>query len=151
MLENLVSQGRVPTLAGSRCVLLQFTPRAKFLEIEKAVRLLQKGGYLPILAHIERYRCLTRRLARLKKLKSGCAVLCQMNCEALIRQKRFFFSRYVRRLLLEGLIDFVSTDAHDTAARACNMRVFFKAADDFAGAPLAEALTSENAGRYVLP
>lgn len=142
-LENLASQGRVPPLAGTRYVLLEFKRRAKFGEIESAVRLLLNGGYIPILAHIERYSCLTRNLPRLKRLKTKCAFLCQMNCAALTGG---VFSRWsARRLLRRGLIDFAATDAHNGSTRVCSMCAFHRAVEAFAGEELAKALTARNA------
>ncbi len=149
-LENLVSQGNVPTLAGSRCVLLEFAFDVECAEIESAVRVLLNGGYLPILAHIERYHCFRGRISRLKRLKSRHAVLFQMNCGALTGKNGFFSKCHARRLLLEDLIDFAATDAHNTSTRSCDMRTFFRAVEASSGAETAQALTGKNAEEYLL-
>jgi protein-tyrosine phosphatase len=144
-LLNLITQGCMPTLAGTRYVLLEFMPRAMYEEIEGAVQLLLNNGYIPILAHVERYRCFTRKISRLKQLKSRYAVLYQINCTALTRRKRFFTDGNFKRLLREGLIDFAATDAHNGSTRICNMRQFYRAVEAFAGKAIAQSLTAGNA------
>ena len=142
-LANVITQRRVPTLMKTRYVLLEFHLDADCREIECAVRLLINGGYIPILAHVERYRYLMGNLRLLKRLKSECAVLCQMNCAALTGC--FFTRRCATRLLKEELIDFASTDAHNVFARPCNMKAFHQAAEDLLGAESAESLSAKNA------
>lgn len=149
-LENLILQRRVPTLAGSRHVLLEFESGIQFKAIERAMRALIQGGYVPVLAHVERCRCMMRKPSSFRQLKSGCAVLYQMNCSALTERKGFLWRRRILWLLREQLIDFAATDAHDTAERSCNMAEFYRAVEAVAGAEYAKALTSENAVRYLL-
>ncbi len=55
--ENL-RKGQALTLAGSRYVLVEFSPGDPYQTILEGMRELELSGYKPILAHIERYRCL---------------------------------------------------------------------------------------------
>lgn len=142
-LANVITQRRVPTLMTTRYVLLEFHLNANCREIEGGIHLLINGGYIPILAHVERYQYLMGNLRLLKQLKSECSVLYQMNCAAL--SGRFYTRRFAARLLKEQLIDFASTDAHNATTRSCNMKEFYQAAEDILGVESAESLSAKNA------
>lgn len=48
---------RLPTLDYSNQTPVEFLPDIAFREIEAAVALLERGGYIPVLAYVERYQC----------------------------------------------------------------------------------------------
>ena len=58
---EMLREGKLLTLAGSRYVLTEFLPTSSWSQIEGAVRELTMAGYLPVLAHIERYQCLREK------------------------------------------------------------------------------------------
>jgi protein-tyrosine phosphatase len=130
----------IPTLAGTRYVLVEFSPGAEYEEAERAVRALMHSGRVPVVAHAERCRFLTARPERLFRLK-GIGALFQINCSALLDGGWLNLGWLIR----EGLIDFVATDAHDTAARECRMRSAHRILERIAGSGCARALTNGNA------
>ena len=48
-------KGRALTMAGSRYVLIEFLPNVSYSRLYQRLRQLQGAGYIPILAHAERY------------------------------------------------------------------------------------------------
>ena len=54
-LVEALEEGVALTMNGTKYVLVEFPIYAEFLYIQKAVRTLQYAGYLPIIAHVERY------------------------------------------------------------------------------------------------
>ena len=77
---RLLSEGRVPTLAGTEYVLVEFMPGVRYDALYKALEGILRAGFLPVVAHVERYACLAsspRRAAMLKDELEG--VLFQMN------------------------------------------------------------------------
>ena len=54
LLEQL-KEGRALTLAGSRYVLVEFSPDCIYSQLFYGLSELIRGGYLPVLAHFERY------------------------------------------------------------------------------------------------
>ena len=68
LLEQL-EEGEVLTLARSLYVLVEFDPECPYLQLLQGLTELQQGGYYPVLAHFERYKCL-RDIQRLYELKS---------------------------------------------------------------------------------
>lgn len=114
-----LARGELLTVAGSRYVLVEFDPEVSYGSLYRGIRALQSGGYYPVLAHMERYRCL-RREEELKDLKeSGC--LLQMNYDSL--QGNVFCSeiRRCRKLVQSGAIHFLGTDMHRLDYRPPNI------------------------------
>lgn len=113
---EMLREGKLLTLAGSRYVLTEFLPTSSWSQIERAVRELTMAGYLPVLAHIERYQCL-REKGRLEELMKEGAYL-QMNYGSLTKLSHFWKirerldRRWCRRTLLAGYISFLGTDMH---------------------------------------
>ena len=50
-----LQDGRALTMNGTRYVLVEFPMYAEFSNIQKAIQKLQYAGYIPIIAHVERY------------------------------------------------------------------------------------------------
>lgn len=110
-----VKEGSALTLADSRYVLVEFKTAAPYQELCRAVREFRDAGYIPIIAHMERYQCLNFE-ARMEELKETGALF-QMNISSL--QGGIFDSnkRKARKLILDGAIDFLASDMHDLSSR----------------------------------
>ena len=138
--ERYLAQQRVPTLAGSNRLLMEFSPSIRYAEAAEAVRAVLRCGYQPVLAHIERYPCLmSGRNAH--RLKAGYDVLYQVNADFLLSGQGFFAKRAVRRLLMDGEIAYVASDAHDVDKRACRLGQAYGWLKALVGESGADALT----------
>lgn len=113
---RLLREGQLPTLANSRFVLTEYDVNLPFDKLFNAVRQLQKAGYLPILAHMERYRCLVKEPQHLIELKQTVDVRFQVNARTFIRTP-FGLRKFIRYIINESLLDYVATDAHNTSTR----------------------------------
>lgn len=107
------------TLGNSCYVLLEFSPRISYDEIAGAVSLLERSGYIPVLAHVEHYRAL--RGFHLRRLKEHSSVLCQVNCTSVIDGNSLLERFQIGCWLREGLIDYIATDSHDCSRRPSRM------------------------------
>lgn len=67
MLEDLKTHRR-ETLAGGRYVLVEFSGMDSFAKQRKQVRELTGAGYIPIIAHAERYECLRNDIKNVEEL-----------------------------------------------------------------------------------
>ncbi len=119
---SMLDEGRVRSLAGSRYVLVEFYPTVRFPEMEKYLRDLQNGGYIPVIAHCERYSCLRKKIGVLNRealrhiMEMG--ALLQVNASSVFgREKKF-----VAKLIEADMLHFIGTDAHSTGHRG----VFWK-------------------------
>ena len=151
---EMLREGKLLTLAGSRYVLTEFLPTSSWSQIERAVRELTMAGYLPVLAHIERYQCL-REKGRLEELMKEGAYL-QMNYGSLTKLSHFWKirerldRRWCRRTLLAGYISFLGTDMHGNRHRVPNSAKAIAWIRKKGGSELARQLSIENPEKIIL-
>ena len=98
------------TLAGSRYVLVEFQQGFPYVNCYRAVKELRDGGYIPIVAHVERNECL-QRIEKLQELREMGALF-QMNIEALQGGMFDAGARWAKKCLKLHLIDFLASDMH---------------------------------------
>ena len=145
---NMLMDGRVPTMAGTQYVLVEFSPDDSYSYILDAFKRIASTGYIPILAHAERYLCL-KKPDQLRKIRQECNALIQVNAKTVIRKHKFFRERYIRKILREGLVDFISTDCHDMPGRSNHMMDAYERLAEDLGEDQARALTHDNADRFL--
>lgn len=114
-LNDLVN-GKLLTLNNSKYILIEFSTsqNTDIIDIVYSIRL---KGYIPIIAHIERYSYLNNE-DYLKIKKEG--ALIQINASS------FNYSntkKIIKYLLKNNLVDFVASDCHDLNRRSVD---FFK-------------------------
>lgn len=104
------------TLADSRYVLVEFSTRESYDVIFKGLGEIINSGYIPVVAHIERYRCFYKHEYLISDLiKSGCYI--QMNCDSIIGGIFNSEAVYHRKLINQGLVHLVGSDCHDDKQR----------------------------------
>lgn len=104
----------------SRYVLVEFFVHDSFQTIWNQVYELMMHGYIPIIAHIERYSCCrnpdcVRELSRL-----GAKI--QINTRTILGKSGKDGKTYSRHLMKEDLVDFIATDTHDPIYRPPNLK-----------------------------
>lgn len=109
-LPKQLRNGTAYTMAGSSYVLMEFSPDAPYSILYQGIRSLTAAGYMPILAHVERYMCLSEAERIRELISCGCVI--QMNYDSL--KGRWYQSevRRCRRLVEEGRIHLLGTDMH---------------------------------------
>ena len=96
--------GKVNTINDTKYLLVEPFPGMNALALEKGLKRIVELGYLPILAHVERYTHLRiEQLARIKKL----GIIYQVNIESIMN-----FRERIEALIEEDLVDIVASDAH---------------------------------------
>jgi protein-tyrosine phosphatase len=133
-----LAEGSIPTLAGSKKILIEFTGKTRFSEIEEAVQTVLRNGAVPILAHIERYPHFIANLRRVEAFKEEYDVYYQVNTETILKNR---LHRTIRRLLQQKMIDYVATDTHDLDKRRCNMKAAYDKLAVTVGPDYADRLT----------
>lgn len=118
--ERLREEG-ILTMNKTRYVLVEFSPGDSFVHICQGIQQIQMKGYEVILAHIERYRCMYKNLENAEHLKHM-GVQIQVNADSITGESGWKAKRFVRRLLDEGLVFCVGTDAHDPKRRPPRMK-----------------------------
>ena len=143
-----LNEGKVPSLAGTRYLLLEFSPDDTFKYLLDAGISVAGLGYLPIFAHVERYECL-KRPDQIYKLRRECGAQIQVNARTVIRKLGFFKQRFITRIIKDELVDYISTDSHDLPGRENHMAEAFDTLSAEFGLDLATALTSGNAKKIL--
>ena len=119
---DLLAAGRLPTLGDSRRVLIEFDSDVSPVEIAEAADRLYRAGYSPVLAHVERCRCLLHSAERALEMREEYGLIYQMNCETVLHPHGLREKRFVQRMLKERAIDAIATDAHYALRRPARMR-----------------------------
>lgn len=118
MLEHF-KEGRCRTLANTQYVLAEYKHDTEFPYIMASVRDLLRNGYIPIVAHVERYMCMYD-LDNVEALMDVGAMI-QVNADAIIGVDGFRVKSFAKKLLKYGYIDFVGSDSHGIKKRVNNM------------------------------
>ena len=115
-LPSLLQSGEALTLAGSRYVLIEFLEQMSSYHIEKGLDSITEMGYIPILAHYERYESL-RRPGVIQRLKKHGFAL-QMNYDTILEKTGIFGGNMYHEHLKKGYVDFLGSDCHGSSTRA---------------------------------
>ena len=104
---------------------------------------LQVAGYIPVLAHPERYLFYHKKFNEYKKLKeAGC--LFQLNLLAVVGYYGYNITKAAEKLLQKGMYDYVGSDVHhDNHIAAFNQKVKLKDID-----PLKEIIRNNEFFRF---
>lgn len=111
-----MENGSAKTLAGSDYVLVEFAPAEEYSYIRNGIYSLLMNGYLPILAHVERYQNIGAGKSIADLIELGCYM--QVNAGSVMGKYGFQCKRYTRKLLKQHQAHFIATDAHDLGKRA---------------------------------
>lgn len=117
-----VEEGFCRTINGTRHVLVDFDMDEEYKTIESAVRTFLHEGYIPVLAHIERYLCFGRKSRLIKTLRSMGAVI-QMNASSILRKHK---PPLIKRLLSCKEVDVIASDTHNLVTRPPLMRAAYQ-------------------------
>ena len=115
MIETL-NQGMRPAMGNSHCVLVEFSNRWDFQGIRERCYALLTGGYIPIIAHIERYDALYGRFDRIGELTEMGAYM-QVNAGSIAGTEGFSVKRFCKKLMRMDLLHFVGSDGHNVLER----------------------------------
>ena len=137
-------EGKALTLAGSEYALVEFMPGEKYERLTEAAYKIRNAGYYPVFAHIERYACLSD-LKRIEELRDRYDVRMQVNCSLFVHKQGFLRKHWIKNVMKNDLIDYVSTDTHDLPGREPCMAKCYDILVKEYGEDTAQALTHDNA------
>lgn len=115
-ITEYLSCGRCNTLAGSDYVLTEYSYDAEYEYIERYTRQLTDSGYIPVIAHAERYRCLLDNPKLCAELSKQGALI-QINASSVLGYDGREAARFCKKILKNKIADIVASDTHDMAER----------------------------------
>ncbi len=145
---DAIARNEVLTMGGSRYVLVDFliTPDARSIRI--GTERLLNSGYRPIIAHIERYSCFYGKLDLVRELIRSGAII-QINTMGLLEGALSRTRRWCLKLVSNGLVDIISSDAHNTESRNSDMSEVLALVRSKFGDSIAKRLFLDN-GKKIL-
>lgn len=114
--EKLNSK-EVCTLNDTDRVLIEFLPTAEYTYIRNSLDNVTALGFVPILAHVERYDCMVRDLEKVNELKQ-LGVEIQINVASIMGKIGRTVKKFCHELIRNQLVDYVGTDSHNDSGRA---------------------------------
>ena len=147
VVEDL-KDGKIQSMNGTRYVLVEFNIRISYNQLYQAIRKLTNARYRPIIAHVERYRCLYKHVERVEELVRMEAYL-QMNISSVYGGIFDEDARWCKKLVKAGYISFFGTDAHDMENRAPYMKDYSKWIIKKCGEDAAAQMLKENAEKMI--
>jgi protein-tyrosine phosphatase len=146
-LPSFLHDKRVCTMNETHYVLIEFSPYVLLRNLQNAMDKILTHGYLPILAHAERYECLIKEHKHCVVLHEM-GVQIQLNADSVTGTNGGTLKRLTHRLLHEGVVDYIATDAHSAKHRSpmlahCQELLIKKFGDSYA-----RQLLWENAMRH---
>lgn len=148
VLEALNS-GRYPTLNSTKYVLMECSYWTDAENMTACVNALAAGGYVPVVAHMERYQYLRGNMELVDQLlKLG--ALMQVNVYHLSEEANETIRDWARRLVLQKKAHFLGTDCHRTNYKPPSARGGLAWIYDNVDRAYADALAFGNAARMLI-
>ena len=97
----------------------EFDPYECQLFMDQCIERLMSAGYIPVIAHVERYRKITMEGIRGMKKKGA---LLQINAYSIVNEMNAQIGEIANRCLTERLVDFIGSDAHRMNHRPPEMK-----------------------------
>lgn len=119
MLENLKA-GRCDTLGNSNYVLVEYKQDSEFSFMKSSLQELLFHGYIPIVAHVERYVCMCKNMKNVDTV-IDMGVLLQVNADAVLGLQGLRMKRHTKNLLKNRYVSFVASDSHGVKERKNNL------------------------------
>ena len=114
---ELLNSGFYPTMNGTKYVLMEFSQWVYPENTLPCVEVLVDAGYIPIIAHMERYKYLRDNMELVNRFRELGAMI-QLNTYSLFDEMDDLTKNWARQLVLERKVDFLGTDAHKTYYRS---------------------------------
>lgn len=108
---DLLKEYKASTINGTNYVLIELPLKKKDNNLENEIITLKENGYIPILAHPERYLCIQKNFKLLRKLQK-LGVLFQCNYGSILGKYGFKTQHTFKKMLKNDLVSFLGTDAH---------------------------------------
>ncbi|PKK93215.1 MAG: hypothetical protein CVV61_05800 [Tenericutes bacterium HGW-Tenericutes-6] len=144
--SHLSPDYKMLSLNQSKYVLVEFSPRIE-APIEDVVFDITRMGFIPIIAHVERYVYLDYSdYARLKSI----GALLQVNSGALMGLNDKVQKKLSLKLLKDGLIDIIATDTHNIEKRPPNLKDCYNYLKGMVSDDYLEALFYKNAKPIIM-
>ena len=139
---------RCLSLAQTKYVLTEYEFDTDYNYIYNMSKDLLAHGYIPIVAHVERYGCMIKDTGHVAELKELGAMI-QINADAVIGKEGHSTKKFCKEMLNMSLVDFVASDSHGIKKRTNHMQKCYDYISRKYGEEYAEELLCNNPRKIV--
>lgn len=138
-LPSSIKTGLCRTLNSTRYVLVEFNFSANFETIFQGLIQIIGYGYIPILAHVERYFSISKDQKRLYELIDR-GILLQMNADSVTGKCGKPIAAICKKMLKANCIDIIASDCHSSTSRTPHLSECFDLVSNLCSAEYATAI-----------
>ncbi len=143
ILRSRLLQDDLVPLGRSRVLLVEFGGRHSDEEIMAATGMVCRAGYIPLIAHVERYLPLHQDWAFARTLRRAGALL-QINAGSVLGREGLRQRLLCRKLLQNNLVTVIASDAHDANIRVPELALCAQHLENKYSRSLADRLLRRN-------
>lgn len=143
-----LNAGKRPTMAGSRYVLTEFSSTHSYEILRNQIYELVATGYIPIVAHAERYSCLLKKPELVEELRALGAEI-QITSGSILGEAGWGVKRFCWKLLKKKSVQYIASDAHDLKERCPNLQQCAEVLEKKLGCRYAEQIFIRNPRRII--
>lgn len=140
---QLVKKRVLPTINGSRFLMMEFDFYSSPAYICDTVRAVSRLGYVPIVAHPERYSCVKKMNGVSMEIMNSGGLL-QVNKGSLTGEFGESARQTAIELISHNTAQFVASDAHSLSSRTAEMDLANEIVKDYFGTKTAQRLFTDN-------
>lgn len=140
--------GNLRPMGEGRFLLVEFGWSTEAEDMLEAIETVKRAGYIPLIAHVERYAPLQADWAFAHTLREAGAFL-QINAGSVLGREGMRQKQLTRKLLQHGLVYAIASDAHDTDVRIPELERCAKFVEKKYGRDKARRLLCENPKRIL--
>ncbi len=116
-LGQAVDDDKICSMNDGEFMLVEFHPGDSYHTIRNGLDDVLGLGFVPILAHVERYECINRHIDNVAALRRM-GIKIQVNAASIEGKYGSSIKHFVHHLLKNKMVDYVSTDAHGSESRS---------------------------------
>ncbi len=140
---ELLRQGKLPTLANSRYLLVEFYFDESGDYIDRMLHEIMRLGYTPVVAHPERYEAVQEMPVLVERwFREG--IVIQLNKGSILGRLGYGSQRTAQRILAQGYAHIVASDAHSPDFRTPHMTQVTELLEDTCGTIYTDILLLDN-------
>ncbi len=116
-----LAQRQVLSLNDSRYLLVEFNSYLSFEMLASGLERIATAGFVPVLAHVERYMPFLEKPGRLTELVRR-GYIAQLNGSCLLESAKRSRRKFALSFLHDGLVQVIASDAHESRRRTPDLK-----------------------------
>lgn len=140
--------GRCHALAGSDYVLTEYSYKTEYAYMVQYTHQLLSCGYIPVIAHVERYECIQKKPERCEELEDMGAWI-QINADSVLGLEGWTLKHVCKKLLKMERVDVIASDAHGIRHRPNNLGQCYEYVTKKYGEKYADRMFYRNPGKVI--